>query len=203
MCTASQQNCWMQACQAPQTRPCNSNKCYRCECREFFCCSKKAIEFCDYWSSYNTCPKCTTEHGFRNNMMFVPLQMDETVGFPESGMSLPIKIGRIDIPTVLQETSTQLHRQGRVGFYCGGARLCCAVLCCAVLCCAVLCCAVLCCTQPASLGAATSLHIVHAVCCIWWWLDTSFSVHVYASIWACVCLSELLVIAEDCSNHMM
>ena len=49
--------------------------------------------------------------------------MDETVGFPESGMSLPIKIGRIDIPAVLQEASMQLNHKGRVGFYCGGAYL--------------------------------------------------------------------------------
>lgn len=62
-------------------------------------------------------------------MLLVPLQMDETVGFPESGMSLPIKIGRIDIPAVLQEASAQLHHKGLIGFYCGGASLCCAVLC--------------------------------------------------------------------------
>ena len=54
--------------------------------------------------------------------------MDQRVGFPESGMSLPIKVGRIDIPAVLQDTSTQLHHKGRVGFYCGGA----SVLCLAV-----------------------------------------------------------------------
>ena len=84
-------------------------------------------------------------HMFRSKALGLPPQMDETVGFPESGRSLPIKIGRIDIPAVLQEASMQLHHKGRVGFYCGGAVLCCAVLCCAVLCCAVLCCAVLCC----------------------------------------------------------
>ena len=105
-------------------------------------------------------------------MLIVPLQMDETVGFPESGMSLPIKVGRIDIPAVLQEASTQLHHKGRVGFYCGGARLCCAVLCCAVLCCAVL----------ASLGAASSLQTVDALCCIQCWLDLSPLVCV------CVCV---------------
>ena len=42
------------------------------------------------------------------------------MGFPESGMSLPIKVGRIDIPAVLQETASQLSQKGRVGFYCGG-----------------------------------------------------------------------------------
>ena len=73
-----------------------------------------------------------------------PLQMDETVGFPESGMSLPIKVGRIDIPAVLQEASTQLHHQGRVGFYCGGACVRCAMLCYVVLCNAVLCCVLQC-----------------------------------------------------------
>lgn len=76
---------------------------------------------------------------------YKPLQMDETVGFPESGMSLPIKVGRIDIPAVLQEASTQLHHQGRVGFYCGGAcvffkKQCYVVLCNAVLCCVLQCC---------------------------------------------------------------
>ena len=70
------------------------------------------------------------------------LQMDEMVGFPESGMSLPIKIGRIDIPAVLQEASTSLHHQGRIGFYCGGANVCYAMLCSALQCCAVQCCAV-------------------------------------------------------------
>ena len=117
-------------------------------------------------------------HMFRSKALGLPPQMDETVGFPESGRSLPIKIGRIDIPAVLQEASMQLHHKGRVGFYCGGAVLCCAVLCCAVLCCAVLCCAVLCCAvlccaQSASLGTASSLHTVYALCCIRCWLDTS------------------------------
>lgn len=50
--------------------------------------------------------------------------MGETVGFPESGMSLPIKVGRVDIPAVLQETASQLSQKGRVGFYCGGLHLC-------------------------------------------------------------------------------
>ena len=90
------------------------------------------------------------------------LQIDETVGFPESGMSLPIKVGRIDIPAVLQEASTQLHHQGRVGFYCGGA----CVLCNAVLCCVVQCCVVLCFAMSASIGAATSLHTVYVLSCI-------------------------------------
>lgn len=46
--------------------------------------------------------------------------MDETVGFAESGISLPIKIGRVDIPATLQETVAQQANRGRVGFYCGG-----------------------------------------------------------------------------------
>ncbi|KAL3146993.1 hypothetical protein ABBQ38_014960 [Trebouxia sp. C0009 RCD-2024] len=48
------------------------------------------------------------------------LLMDETVGFPESGMSLPIKVGSVDIPAVLQDTASQLSQKGRVGLYCGG-----------------------------------------------------------------------------------
>lgn len=50
--------------------------------------------------------------------------MDETVGFPESGMSLPIKVGSVDIPAVLQDTASQLSQKGRVGLYCGGVHLC-------------------------------------------------------------------------------
>ena len=46
--------------------------------------------------------------------------MDETVGFQESGMSLPIKIGRIDLTATLQETVQQQKASSRVGFYCGG-----------------------------------------------------------------------------------
>ena len=46
--------------------------------------------------------------------------MDETVGFAESGIALPIKIGRVDIPATLQETAAQQANRGRVGFYCGG-----------------------------------------------------------------------------------
>lgn len=46
--------------------------------------------------------------------------MDETVGFQESGMSLPIKIGRLDLTATLQETVQQQKASSRVGFYCGG-----------------------------------------------------------------------------------
>ncbi|KAL0045657.1 hypothetical protein WJX82_000761 [Trebouxia sp. C0006] len=48
------------------------------------------------------------------------LLMDETVGFQESGMSLPIKIGRIDLTATLQETVQQQKASSRVGFSCGG-----------------------------------------------------------------------------------
>ncbi|KAL0041029.1 hypothetical protein WJX77_002724 [Trebouxia sp. C0004] len=48
------------------------------------------------------------------------LLMDEAVGFQESGMSLPIKIGRVDLTATLQETVQQQKASTRVGFYCGG-----------------------------------------------------------------------------------
>ena len=98
-------------------------------------------------------------------MLLIHLQLDETVGFPESGMSLPIKIGRIDIPAVLQEASTQLHHKGRVGFYCGGRSLCCNLLCCAVLCCAVLCCAVLCCAVLCCAVLCCAVLCCAVLCC--------------------------------------
>ena len=50
--------------------------------------------------------------------------MDETVGFQESGMSLPIKIGRVDLTATLQETVQQQKASTRVGFYCGGMNIC-------------------------------------------------------------------------------
>ncbi len=49
--------------------------------------------------------------------------MDETVGFQESGMSLPIKIGRVDLTATLQETVQQQKASTRVGFYCGGMNM--------------------------------------------------------------------------------
>jgi hypothetical protein len=49
--------------------------------------------------------------------------MDETVGFQESGMSLPIKIGRIDLTATLQETVQQQKASSRVGFSCGGMNM--------------------------------------------------------------------------------
>lgn len=47
-------------------------------------------------------------------------QMDESVGFQETGISLPIKIGRLDLTATLQETVQQHKASTRVGFYCGG-----------------------------------------------------------------------------------
>ena len=49
--------------------------------------------------------------------------MDETVGFQESGMSVPIKIGKIDLTATLQETVQQQKASTRVGFYCGGMNM--------------------------------------------------------------------------------
>ncbi len=49
--------------------------------------------------------------------------MDETVEFQESGMSLPIKIGRVDLTATLQETVQQQKASTRVGFYCAGMNM--------------------------------------------------------------------------------
>lgn len=49
--------------------------------------------------------------------------MDEAVGFQESGVSLPIKVGRVDLSATLQETAQQYKASTRVGFYCGGEHL--------------------------------------------------------------------------------
>ncbi len=45
------------------------------------------------------------------------------MGFQESGMSLPIKIGRVDLTATLQETVQQQKASTRVGFYCGGMNM--------------------------------------------------------------------------------
>ena len=52
--------------------------------------------------------------------MVIAVQMDESLGFSESGMSLPIKIGRMDMTAVLQETQQRHTKDSRVGFYIGG-----------------------------------------------------------------------------------
>lgn len=49
--------------------------------------------------------------------------MDEKVGFHESGMWLPIKIGKLDIPATLAEASNTLKGQS-VGVYVAGGPLC-------------------------------------------------------------------------------
>lgn len=45
--------------------------------------------------------------------------MDEKVGFHESGMWLPIKIGKLDIPTTLADAANALKGQS-VGVYIAG-----------------------------------------------------------------------------------
>lgn len=50
--------------------------------------------------------------------------MDEAVGFQESGISLPIKVGRVDLSATLQDTVQQYKASTRVGFYCGGKQPC-------------------------------------------------------------------------------
>lgn len=47
------------------------------------------------------------------------VQMDEKVGFHESGMWLPIKIGKLDIPATLAEAANTLKGQS-VGVYVAG-----------------------------------------------------------------------------------
>ena len=49
--------------------------------------------------------------------------MDETVGFQETGISLPIKVGRVNLAATLQETIQQYNAFTRVGFFCGGTQL--------------------------------------------------------------------------------